>query len=294
MAAPIYTVLGATGQTGGATARTLLKDGQRVRVVVRDKEKFSGASKDWSNVHLLEVVEGSLEDVNSLTKAFSGAAGAFIMTPPLATSSNQRADHKLLIEALEKAVQASHIPKVVILSSIGAHKSSGTGAILKLYDLEQSFFKLGIPVASLRAAWFFENFRGGLGKDSSSFPCFINPTTLEIPMIATQDVGEAAAFTLKQTWVGNKIIDVLHGPKTGYSADDIAKDYTSFYGRPIVAEPVPSANYVEAYKSFGFHQGAAESMAEMNNGFNSKWIVYEGETEKYFGKLSFLDVLKHL
>jgi len=35
----VYVIMGATGQVGGATAKALLAEGNKVRVVVRNEEK---------------------------------------------------------------------------------------------------------------------------------------------------------------------------------------------------------------------------------------------------------------
>jgi len=291
-----YTVLGATGKVGGATAKSLLEDNQRVRVVVRDRSKFESTTKTWSNTHLLEVVDGNFEDAESLTKALTGAAGVFIMTPPLQDQNDMRAHHRLIINNLLKGIKESKVPRVVYLSSIGAHRTTGTGPILKLHDLEEAFFQLDVSTASLRAAYFFENYRGAApyAKQSGAYPSFLNPGTLEIPMIATADIGEAAVKYLKESWSGHRIIDVVYGDKRAYTPDDITKDLSTFYGRPVVANFVPSESYGEIFKSFGLSAGAAEFTAEMQRGFNAKWIIYEGDTEKYYGKYSFLDVLKTL
>lgn len=73
----MFSITGVTGKVGGAIARGLLERGQRVRAVVRDGEK----GRPWSALGC-DVEIASVEDAASLTKAFDGAEGVFLMTPP--------------------------------------------------------------------------------------------------------------------------------------------------------------------------------------------------------------------
>jgi len=279
-----YCVLGATGKVGGVVVRTLLSQGKHVRVVVRDVNKFnqkfpSGAS----------VVQGSLEDVASLTHAFSGVAGLFVLTPPLLDSLDPVGENARMLANIITAVNQAKVPKIVYLSSVGAQHSSGLGAISKLYDLEQGFKKLDIPTLSLRAAWFLENFLSQFGHGSNQLLSFIHPD-LSIPMIATQDIGEAAAGYLQEDWKGHRTVE-LHGPKN-YTTIQIAEEASGFYGFHITAVPVPPEQYAAYFRKFGFTEVAANLMSEMDNGFNSGHISFEGGLEEYRGKLSLTDVLK--
>ena len=72
------------------------------------------------------------------------------------------------------------------LSSVGAQHPLDTGAIRKLYDMEKAFKKLSLPTASIRAAWFMENFVGQLAAVASGSPLmsFVDPPSKKIPMIA--------------------------------------------------------------------------------------------------------------
>ena len=70
----MFVVLGATGNTGSVVADTLLSRKQPVRIVVRSADK--GAA--WK-AKGAEIVVASLDDVSSLTKAFEGANGVYLL-----------------------------------------------------------------------------------------------------------------------------------------------------------------------------------------------------------------------
>jgi hypothetical protein len=73
----MYAIMGITGQVGGATARTLIKEGKRVRGIVRDKAKASA----WEAAGV-ELAVADAGDAAALEAAFRGAEGVFLMVPP--------------------------------------------------------------------------------------------------------------------------------------------------------------------------------------------------------------------
>ena len=73
----MYAVTGITGKVGCVVARALLAASLPVRAVVRDADK----GRPWAEKGC-EVAIASIADADSLTKAFSGVAGVFLMTPP--------------------------------------------------------------------------------------------------------------------------------------------------------------------------------------------------------------------
>src|ERR1700722_15234748 len=77
METKMFAITGVSGQVGGATARTLLETGHKVRAVLRDKSKAAA----WQALGA-EIAIADLEDAESLTKAFAGADGVYVMVPP--------------------------------------------------------------------------------------------------------------------------------------------------------------------------------------------------------------------
>jgi NAD(P)H dehydrogenase (quinone) len=284
----MYAIIGVTGHVGRVVANILLDRNLPVRAIIRNRAK----AQEWLDKGA-EVAIAELHDAVALAEAFKGTEGVFVMTPPLLDSANPMADHDLMLAAISEAIEVAQPKKVVYLSSIGAQHNQGTGAIKKLYDMEQAFSKLNIPSAGIRAAWFMENFTGSIPyvKESGKLPSFLNPTGYAIPMIASKDIGKLAADLLLQNRIGHRIVE-LEGP-CQYSADDVAMVLSYHLKTTVSVQVIPEEQYAATYQSFGFTLPAAELMAEMNLGFNKQWIVFEGgETEHVTGETLMEDVLR--
>ena len=267
----MYAVVGSTGQVGGAVVRTLRAKGCEVRALLRDKAKGGALEALGAELYI-----ASVEDAAHLEMSFEEVEGAFVMTPPLLDAQNPRLEHTMAIAAIVHALQASHVPKVVFLSSIGAQLEQGTGLILKAHDMEGALLPIGMPAAAIRAASFMENIRPLLphtretGKWPTPYENFDRPA----PLVAAEDIGKLAAQLLTEPWEAKRIVE-LEGPRP-YSINEAASILSKAFNRPVQAETVPTDQRIPMFEQFGMTPAAAADMAEMADGFNSGLIVFEG------------------
>lgn len=110
-------VTGATGQQGGAVARSLLAKGQHVRVLTRSPEKAKELARNGA-----EVVRGDFEDRVSLKEAVHGADGVFLMGTPFEKGPEAETEQG---KSIVMACWKFGAPHVVYSSVCGAN--SGTG-----------------------------------------------------------------------------------------------------------------------------------------------------------------------
>jgi NAD(P)H dehydrogenase (quinone) len=270
-----YTLIGATGNVGSAAAARLLANGHTVRAYVRSEAHAEIWRKRGGQPFL-----GDLNDVNALTEAFAGADAVYLMTPTWFAADNMFAENERALDALDEAVGEAGPRRVVLLSSIGAHRPHGTGAILKLHAMERRFARLP-NVTSIRAGWFMENYAGLVPHVSESgvLPSMLTPLDAPVPMVATADVGAAVASALSSDWSGQRVVE-LEGPRR-YSPNDVAMTFAKVLGRAVRAEVLPETRWTETWLSWGLTQGSASAMSEMLRGFNDRWISFErpaGET----------------
>ncbi len=288
----MFTIMGITGQVGGAAARVLLKAGKSVRGIVRDKAK--AAHWEAEGVELAVVSDAS--DAAALEAAFRDSEGVFVMIPPNFAPAPGFPETRGIVAALRLALAAVRPPKVVYLSSIGAQHASGLGVIAQLHILETELGTLPIPQAFIRAAWFLENFQGDVvsAREEKEIATFLAPLDRTFPMIATQDIGALAAKTLQESWTGNRFLE-LEGPRR-YSMQDAATTLSTLLAKSVHAKAVPRARWSTLFAEQGMPTDRMGGRIEMLDGFNSGRIDFEGgsKTEHVLGGMTMETIFSDL
>jgi uncharacterized protein YbjT (DUF2867 family) len=282
----MYVVAGVTGRTGSAVADALLARGCAVRVVVRSLAQAA----PW-RARRAEAALASLGDGPALAEALRGAAGAYLLLPPDYRAPDYLADRARLAGALATAVRSSGIDHVVLLSSMGAHLPEGTGLIRVLHAAEQTIGPAARNITILRAAFFVENWSVGLGaaRTDGMLPSFLTPRR-RIPMVATRDIGRAAAAALLAPARGRRIIE-LAGPAEA-SPDDVAAALASLLDRPVRAVATPLDAVVPALTGTGVSPGAARLFQEMFAALNAGHLAFEhGHTDFRRGTTPLIETL---
>ncbi|WP_153135516.1 NmrA family NAD(P)-binding protein [Paraburkholderia agricolaris] len=283
----MYAITGITGKVGGALARTLLAAGQPVRAVVRDAAR----ARSWAE-RGCEVVTADMDDVASLTAAFDGTQGVFILPPSEFDPSPGFPEARTVIDAVRGALQAAAPGKVVCLSTIGA-QATETNLLTQRTLMEQALRELPMPLAFLRPGWFMENAAWDAvpARDDGIIRSFLQPLDKAVPMVATADVGRVAAQLLQQTWRGVRVVE-LEGPQR-VSPNDLAAAFAGVLGRPVRAESVLRETWEALFRS----QGMKEPLPRMRmlDGFNEGWIAFEGDpAEIVKGEVQLATVLRDL
>lgn len=189
----MYVITGATGNTGNIVARTLLGLDQKVRAIGRSAERLSSLVNEGAEAFVADV-----RNREELARAFTDARAVFVMIPPSSTSADYRQDQREISDALSGALADARVEHAVSLSSIGADKRAGTGPIAGLHELEEKLNQIeGLNVLHLRPTYFMENTLPQIGI-IKMFGMAAGPlkADLKIPMIATRDIGAAAARAL--------------------------------------------------------------------------------------------------
>ena len=262
----MFAITGVTGKVGGAVARSLLARGHKVRAVVRD----AGKGAFWS-AQGCEVAIASVEDGAGLAKAFQGAEGVFLMTPPNYDPEPGFPQTHEAAAAVRYAIEAARPGKVVFLSTVGAHVAE-PNLLNNSRITEEMLRTTSVPVALLRAAWFMENAAWDVeAARKGLIPSFLQPLDHRIPMVAAGDIAQTAAELLDETWMGVRIVE-LEGPRR-YSANDIAAGFSTVLGHPVRAEAVAHNQWETLFRSQGMKNPVPR--IRMIDGFNEGWIDFE-------------------
>jgi len=280
----MFLVMGITGRVGSATAQHLLAQGEKVRAMVRDREKAA----NWAHQGV-ELVDGDWNDAAAVERALQGVEGAFVMLPAVWAPSPDFKEAKSVITNYVEALTKAAPPRVVVLSSMGADRASGLGMITALSLLEQGFRHLTLPIACVRAGGFFENFLYGLHvAQGGTLPVYYNPTSRKSTMVATGDIGaEVATLLTGPAWSGHRVVEL----GSMVSADEVAAQLGEVMQRDVKAFAIPRVGWPAAFEQFGIPKGQTGPAEAVFEAVNAGWMDLGVEgTEHVAGTTSPRDV----
>lgn len=286
----MFTIFGATGNTGSIVASELLARGKKVRVLVRNADKARALAERGA-----EVAIGDVTDAASVERALAGAEGAYMLMPPDNQSTDLLARGKRIADAYAAGLTKHAVPHVVLLSSVGAQHASGTGPVVTAHNAEVALAQVkGTTTTFVRAAYFMENILAYAQamKGDGVLPVFGGGESYPFPMVATKDIGRVAADALTTRPNASEIIE-LSGPKE-YSFVDAAAEASTILGRKVTATALPLDGLVPAFTSFGFSMNVASLYREMIEGMGSGLMRYDGQGRAVRGKVTLGEVLSAL
>lgn len=246
-------VCGATGQQGGAVARSLLSRGQKVRVLTRSPEKARNLEKLGA-----EIVRGDFEDEYSVDKAIRGMDGVFLMGTPFEKGMEAEVEQgKVVIEACRD----HGTPHLVYSSVCAANRGTGIPHFESKAKVETILKGSGQPYTILRPVWFMENFSSPWMKPSIDSGVLSTPIQpgIKLLMIAVADIGEFAteAFLRPFEFIG-KEIDIAGDE---LAIEDIARLISCAVNREVLYKPIPEEKAEEM---------VGEDFARMYRWFNEQ------------------------
>ena len=262
----MYVVTGASGNTGSVVANSLLDQGKKVRVIGRNAEHLQPFVARGA-----ESLIADLSDVEALTHGLKGAEGVYVMIPPNAQSQDFRADQRAITEAIGSALEKAGVKHAVALSSVGADKPDKTGPVVGLHEFENRLNRIaGLNVLHLRAGYFMENTLGQAGA-IQAFGKTAGPLRgdLKLPLIATRDIGAAAATELvKREFSGHETRELL-----GQRDVDMT-EATAIIGKAIQRPDLqyvqlPNEQILPVFIQMGMSSNIAELILEMAGALNS-------------------------
>lgn len=263
---PMFVITGVTGHTGRVVAKALLTKGEKVRVVGRNADRL----KEFVAAGA-EPFTADLSDAGSVTKAFAGAKAAFVMIPPNPSSPDVLGFQKCVADAIMSGLRSSSVTHAVVLSSIGADKADKTGPVIGLHYLEERLNEIGgLNVLHLRAGYFMENTlpQAGIIRTAGMV---VGPlrADLKLPMIATRDIGAAAADALLRLNFRQKQTHELLGQRD-VTYEEVAKIIGKAITKPnLHYTQAPDEQVRAAFIQLGMSSNMADLLLEMSGSLNS-------------------------
>lgn len=283
----MYVISGVTGHTGKVAAETLLARGAAVRVVVRDAARGAEFAARGA-----EVAVADLADAEALARAFAGARGAYVLLPPNPAAPELFAWQAGLLSAFKSAAEATALPHLVFLSSIGAQWAAGTGPIVGAHRGEQVLHGLaGTRATFLRAGYFHENAAASLGTLAEGRLVTFFPGDFPLQSTATRDIGVLAAELLLEGPTEHGAVVELGSPVTPNETADAIGRVTGRRPELVVLPPTQQA---EVMRGFGVPPQVAALYQEMTTGFIDGRIAWEPGRRHVAARTSIEEVLRGL
>jgi len=196
-------ITGVTGNQGGATARALAGRGLRLRGMTRRPHSDAArALKDQG----VEIIEGDLDDEDSLKRAVEGAWGVYAVqnTWEAGVEKEETQGHRLA-----RLAHAAGVERYVYASVGSAHRDTGIPHFDNKHRVEDTVRAMGFPsYAIIRPVFFMENLTSPWFLSGDTLHAAMKPTTV-LQMIAVDDIGKygALAFT-EPLRLKNRAIDI--------------------------------------------------------------------------------------
>ncbi len=264
----MHVILGASGNTGHIVATKLLASGQKVRVVGRNAAHLQPLMAKGAETFIADATNAS-----ALAKAFQEADSAYVMIPPNPSSNDPLGYSSRVSDAIAAAVQKAGVKNVVALSSIGADKPSGTGPVVGLYNLEQKLNQVSIAsVLYLRAGYFMENTLPQVNA-IRQMGAVATPLRgdLKISMIATRDIGSAAAQALLHPSSGKQTRELLGQRDLNYA--EVAALIGKAIGKTdLKYVQAPDDQFRTVLVQMGLSEQFARLLLEMIGALNSGYM----------------------
>jgi uncharacterized protein YbjT (DUF2867 family) len=260
-------VTGSLGPISKPLAIQLLALGHQVTIISSRADKQPAIEALGARAAI-----GSVEDVAFLIKVFAGADAAYVMEPTV-NMFDPTVDllhhYEGICKKYAQAIVAAGLKRIVHLSSIGGHSSTGTGMLAFHYYAEQALQKLPAEVAitTLRPVSFYTNILAFIPtiKAQQAIITSYRATTPE-PWASPLDIAAAAAEELATSAAGRKVRYIISDE---VSSDKLVRVLGEAIGQPVQWLMVPHKALEEAYQGYGMSPQAARGFVELNEAKNS-------------------------
>lgn len=198
-----------TGQIGGKVLKSLTRSQERLRVIARDPSKIPADLRGK-----VEVIQGTHDDAEVLSRALKGASQLFYIVPPSMQYTDGDRYYLDFAEPVLQAIEINRVQRVVHISGSGLGVDKNAGPVYSSYLVEKELESLGCALRILHCGSFMENLlrsASTIKANNSISACL--PAEIKIPWVATQDIADVAVrFLLDTSWSDKSSIGVL-GPE---------------------------------------------------------------------------------
>ncbi len=212
-------VTGASGRTGSEVVKALIAKGEKVRALVRDKQRAAAIQ-----VPGVELVVGDVEKPETWDAALHGMDKVFLLSP----EGPQMAElHSELADAAKRA-GVRHLVRMSILFS----DPDSPLVIGKWHgEADENVAASGVPYTIIRPVYFMQNMLGSASMIASEGTFSGAMGDGKVGFIDTRDIGNVAATVLVSDGHEGKTYP-LTGPEA-LSMSELASKLTAVLGKEV-------------------------------------------------------------
>ena len=244
---------GITGNIGGATAKALLAKGVRFRALVRDLAKAAA----WADQGV-ELVQGDLENADSVKRALAGVDRALLVLP------NGQTQEALELAFIRSAKEIG-LPWIIKLSSPEAVRGTTSPIPLAHIAAEDAIMASGMHWTFVRPSFYMQNFRSSLKTARATGKLSMPMGNGTVALTDNNDAGEFIAHILTDADSARhdrQCYDIT-GPDPVMNFHDIAEVIGQVIGQKVVYDDCDPAAFQEAIRPFHRNQWHSDAVARL-------------------------------
>jgi uncharacterized protein YbjT (DUF2867 family) len=242
-------ITGATGTVGKEIVKLLARPEERIRVMVRDRNK--AASVTYPGV---DVVEGDFGRLQTLDDAVAGTTKALLLAPP--------GEHQPEFESnFATAASRSNLRHIVKISALGADPESPARFLRGHGESERRIVDSGVPYTFLRPGPFMQNFLGFRESIIHKGEFYAPMGEGRVSIVDARDVAAVAAEVLEEFGHENKVYEVT-GPESLTYAE-MAGALSFELEKPVTYVDVPPEAAGDAMRQSGMTPWMVDGILEL-------------------------------
>ena len=282
---------GSLGNISKPLAIELVSKGHDVTVISSNKTKQEEIESLGASAAI-----GSLDDAAFLTPVFIGADAVYSMIPPNNYFDHQldlAAYYKKLADSYAESITRSGVKRLVHLSSIGAHLSSGNGILSSTYVVEEILGHLkDVDVTFMRPTSFYYNLAGYIHGIKNGGAIYANyGTESVVPWVSPIDIAAAVAEEL----TGSTGIKIRYVASEELNGPDTARILGAAIGKPELQwQLISDKQALDGLVAIGMNPSIAAGLVEMYGALQSGLLAadYRKNRPAQMGKVKLSDYAK--
>jgi uncharacterized protein YbjT (DUF2867 family) len=247
-------VTGSPGNIGTPLAQHLLRQGRKIRLMVRNRKKQDQVVEDLES-RGAEIVQGDFADPGSLANCFMGVESAFLLVPVALETAEWKGN-------FVRAAEQKGVERIVNLSVSGATSTTPIDLFRMHWEAEQTLESSGIAWTHLQPTDLARfNIRSILPTVEGQGAFYSSIGQGRVALVDEEDVAEAAVTALTEDGHEGKKY-VLTGPKA-LSYPEIADELANKLGKAVKYVDIGPAQAKKAMVASGLPDWVADFINDL-------------------------------